>query len=115
MKDEIKVGDYIRTKQWGIAKVHMIENGEVTMIKNRNNRVTHYFTQLKEPSSNILDLIEEGDILKVKDKDIVLYVGIEKDDGELTHQAILDEIKNKDFELLSIITKEQSKSVEYEV
>ena len=117
MKNKIEVGDYIRTKEWGIAKVNRINNGKVTMIKNKNNRTTHYFTQLKEPSQNIIDLIEEGDY--VNGNEIALEApnpdplcdpiyGYFDRYGEL-----VGIIENEDIK--SIVTKEQFKSVEYEV
>ena len=57
--EEINVGDFIRTKQWGIVKVAEInEKGKCTHIRNKNNRITHYFEQLGRTSPSIIDVIE---------------------------------------------------------
>ena len=108
---EIKVGEYVRTKEWGIAKVHKVDNGKVTWVKNKNNRVTHYFTQLKEPSKDLIDLIEVGDIVELSDvlhKDI-LYVWSKR-----MIKALKEDIENG-IQLKSILTKEQFESIKYVV
>ena len=121
MENKIKVGDYIRTKEWGIAKVNKIDNGKVTMIKNKNNRTTHYFTQLKEPSQNIIDLIEEGDVIVLRNnkKYEVLKISWSKSKGTHIHIVYplrmyggIDIFEN---DIKSIVTKEKFKSIEYEV
>ena len=60
----MKVGDYIRTTNWGIARVHKIIDGKCKFIKNRNNRITPYFDKIGEPSPNIIDLIEKRRLCK---------------------------------------------------
>ena len=113
MKDEIKVGDYIRTKSGSIDKVinneyYMPQYIECEHVLIRIEEIVNY-------NSNIIDLTEEGDILKVKEGKLIFYVGIEKDDEELTHKEIIDTIKNKEVELLSIVTHEQFKNIEYKL
>lgn len=105
--EEIKVGDYIRTKQWGIAKVAKIdEKGKCTHIKNKNNRITHYFEQIGRTSQNIIDLIEVGDyvngcnVVGIKNDGVVVSGGF----GEIW----LSQIEN-------IVTREQFELAKYEV
>ena len=70
---EIKVGDYVRTKKGYIGKVIDISN--VTGQKRKKYLIkwnigkVYYITNIKiiKNSSNIIDLIEVGDILKLKD------------------------------------------------
>ena len=110
--EEIKVGDYIRTKQWGIAKVAKIdEKGKCTYIKNKNNRITHYFEQIGRISPNIIDLIEVGDYVngyKVR----ATYLDGEKHYIKLD---VLDDIRVYDMNIKSIVTHEQFNSIKYEV
>lgn len=118
MENKIKVGDYIRTKEWGIAKVNRIDNGKVTMIKNKNNRTTHYFTQLKEPSQNIIDLIEEGDYvngIKIYSVRKAIGYGNAGQEGILINKNYMNCKFIPKEDIKSIVTKEQFKSVEYEV
>lgn len=51
-------------------------------------------------------MIEVGDILEIKESGDITYVGLEKDTTTITYQEIIDGIKNKTVELLSILTKE---------
>lgn len=114
---EIKVGDYIRTKEWGIAKVDKIDNGKVTFIKNKNNRRTHYFTQIGEPSENLINLIEVGDYVN-------RHLVVEISKNVYNQKVIITEVDGKDGairrhylerSIKSIVTHEQFKLVEYEV
>ena len=112
--EEIKVGNYIRTKQWGIAKINMISNGKCIQIKNRNNRLTSYFEQIGRTSPNIIDLIEVGDYVngeKVTNADN--YGGIYTIEWEYGN-VYTTEIINDKF-IKSIVTKEQFKNISYEV
>ena len=104
--EEIKVGDYIRTKQWGIAKVAKIdEKGKCTHIKNKNNRITHYFEQLGKTSPNIIDLIEIYDYVN---GELVVSVSEESVEiGEGWHVQVKD--------IKSIVTHESFNSIKYEV
>ena len=110
---EIKVGDYVRTKEWGIAKVNKLDNGKVTFVKNKNNRTTHYFTQLKEPSSNIIDLIEVGDYVNGKKIERINdYGDFKRADFNLDYDDC-DAVYNESIK--SIVTKEQFSSLEYKI
>ena len=114
--EEIKVGDYIRTKQWGIAKVATVdEKGKCTHIKNKNNRITHYFEQLGKPSPNIIDLIEVGDYVngeKMKEFHIEENPVTKNKRLVIKHEWL--NVIN-DFEIKSIVTHEQFNSIKYEV
>lgn len=129
MKDKIRVGDYIRTYKGDIAKViGYIKSIHYNTSYNEDCAFVNYEVDklcggslqiaecdIKNYASNKIDLTEKGDILKVKDGDAIFCLGIEKEDTEATHQNLIDTIKNKEVELLSIATKEQFKSIEYEV
>lgn len=124
MENEIEVGEYIRTKDGKIGVIGFPDDeDEENMFKQRqfewySNGKSYDLIKENEiikHSKNIIDLIEEGDILKLKEKNTIIWLGIEKEDAQLNHKEIMHSIKNKEVELLSIVTKEQFKSVEYEV
>lgn len=110
---DIVVREYVRTV-----------NGEIFKIvgMKRNEGLTLYLTDqygqysenvlmqdMKNHSKNIFDLIETGDILKIKEGNLVCYISWNKE-----YDISLEEIQKK-AELLAIITKEQAKTIEYEV
>ena len=123
MESKIQLGEYIRMKDGFIGKVKIIETelDETYRIYKRyvfdkNVEIININeSDIEKHSFNIIDLIEEGDILKLKEKNTIIWLGIEKEDAQLNHKEIMHSIKNKEVELLSIVTKEQFKSVEYEV
>lgn len=106
---DIQVGMWVRTKEWGIAKVHMIKDGKCINIKNKNNRLTHYFTQIGEPSSNKIDLIEVGDY--VNGYKVIDIKG--KEYGSVVVDKMFNDVVINDYGIKSIVTKEQFKSCEY--
>ena len=117
--DEIKIGEYIRTKKGKITKITTINNVKYTSwgAKARNKRELigtkrllingrYELEDITKHSFNIIDLIEVGD-----------YVNGEKveevtSDGEyiITHQHCFD-----DKSIKSIVTHEQFNSIKYEV
>lgn len=123
MESKIQLGEYIRMKDGFIGKVKIIETelDETYRIYKRyvfdkNVEIININeSDIEKHSFNIIDLLEEGDILKLKEKNTIIWLGIEKEDAQLNHKEIMHSIKNKEVELLSIVTKEQFKSVEYEV
>ena len=113
----IEVGEYIRTKHGKIGKVIGITN--VTGQKRLKYLIewkkgeAYYITDvtIKKHNKYLKKLIETGDIVHTKD---VLnedyYYMYDKDMVKATIETIKEGIK-----LVSIVTKEQFKSIEYEV
>ena len=68
---ELNIGDYVRTKHYGICSVIDIYNEELIELNKINafgiKGVSYSIENIIKSSSNIIDLIEEGDILEVKD------------------------------------------------
>ena len=106
MENEIKVNDYIRTDDGRIYKLEDLEDEVFLNDKFYNNIVKH--------SPNLIDLIEVGD-----------YVNGSKviDIAQAEKKAIYTEdIKQKqalipicEYEIKSIVTKEQFESISYKV
>lgn len=125
MGNKIEVGEYIRTYDGIIGKVKRIELDEIdkslkwyVFDKKRYdmNIVDEVYINkpyIKSHSFNIIDLIEEGDFIKIKDEyfeDVYLIL-----DTESWLNRVKREMLNDYFKLVSIVTKEQFKIVEYEV
>ncbi len=125
MVDKIKIGEYIRTKKGIIAKVCAYQ--ELRFYdENRVGAIFYSFytdkgeiadVDVSKHKIDIMDLIEVGDVLKLKDEeeDFVFCVGIARENETLTYQELIDKIKSSEVKLLSIVTKEQFNEVEYEV
>lgn len=129
----MKVGDYVRTKQ-GIEKIKVVEenfmgdencffyatdnkewngayNGKYNGFTNRNRTII-------KSSPNIIDLIEVGDIVELEESDDIacmFFRDVYRIKNEDNLFQIVDNIKNNKCKLLSIITKEQFKSMQYKV
>lgn len=109
--EEIKVGEYVRTKKQGICKIdHINEKAPVNKYW-VNPDYDGWCTCLKttaivKHSFNIIDLIEVGDTVNKK-------IVVEKNEnGDL---LLSDGYWYYEHDIKTIITKEQMKSIEYEV
>lgn len=107
---EIQVGEYIRTKDGYIGKCQKIDvyYGDI-LIRTELKRIIYDFEVIKH-SFNIIDLIEEGDYVNGKK-----IIGFKYQYGKIdliTHYIPREYLKS---DIKSIVTKEQFKSMEYEV
>ena len=109
----MKVGDYVRTNEFGIQKVKWFDNEEPIL----ENGFTALQSSGYKSSPNIIDLIEVGDLL---------YVDISPDDcggivvpripeTKFELDILIKKIKCSAKTLKGIITKEQLESMEYKV
>lgn len=115
MKDELRVGDYVRTYYGELAIIKEI-SPRIRVKKLNNKNITLLdFNSIKKYSENIIDLIEIGDVLKLKEDDSTFCIALENDKMNLTYKEIIEEIKSNKIELLEIATKEQFKNISYEV
>jgi len=129
---EIKVGEYVRTKKGEICKVLGVRQ-EQRADKRVYSHLAYYLDNHKgsltpafivKHSTNIIDLIEEGDLIKYDSNSYgidIIEVVVETckvdedyDKGEgFVCTALDDYIRTKDIK--SIVTKEQFKEMEYKV
>ena len=132
MEQKIKVGEYIRTTEDGfIGKVKRIELDEIdkslkwyVFDKKRYdmNIIDEIYINkpyIKSHSFNIIDLIEMGDILKYRlnnfsSIDVSEVIRITEGRTLKEYLSVKGYSLNQ-IEILSLITKEQFKIVEYEV
>lgn len=110
---KIEVREYVRTYEGHIGKIVDLDIDVGICLDNLKEPLT--IDMIVKHSKNIVDLIEIGDVLKIKEDNSICYIGLEKDEKTITYKEIIDEIKDNKIELLAIVTKEQFRSVEYEV
>lgn len=127
-KEEIEVGDYIRTIDGRIGtikhKITVLENDKFARNEYRTSFNVFYYTdkQMQECGwkikNNIVDLIEVGDYVngyKVIDKDlknemICLLMPFNEE-----NQSKYNIVWNTKYFIKSIVTKEQFANIEYKV
>lgn len=114
---EIEVGEYVRTNNGVIGKLIRIERDDIDIslkwyvfYDEKNERYINkpYITN---HSFNIIDLVEVGDIVHIKD---ILHENITYIWSEDYLKALKEDIQNG-IKLVSIVTKEQMASIKYKV
>lgn len=134
MENKIEIGEYIRTTEEGlIGKIKRIELDEIdkslkwyVFDKKRYdmNIIDEIYINkpyIKKHSFNIIDLIEEGDVIVLRNnkKYEVLKISWSKSKGNHIH--IINSLRMQGGvdifadDIKSIVTKEQFRNVEYEV
>lgn len=107
---DIKVGEYIRTNEGEIFKVGRINDDY--FVSDRG-LVGCFEDMVTNNNSNIIHLLEVGDIIKIEDEyEDVLFLVL---DGVGWLRKVKFMLLNKHWKLISIVTKEQFKAMEYEV
>ena len=118
MKYKLKVGMYIRTK-WGIAKIidfeaqnFLIKLDKKIMFEN----LPEYYDyttigNIIKASHNIIDLIEVGDVITTNN----LCGQVTHVEGDKIYTTCYDGEYCYDYQIQSILTKEQFESMKYEV
>ena len=106
---EIKVGEYVRTRDGRIFKVKQINEGY--LIEDIEYGGLGCFIEYAvKHSFNIIDLIEVEDIVKAKDHDWIRVFNI---DDKITLKSFIEDCEENNWTLMSIVTKEQFQSLEY--
>lgn len=118
--EEIKVGEYVRNEDgyiWQIKKLEDLDNifvDEAGKVRERVGETVfgdEITIDVVKHNKNIIDLIEVGDIVHIKDvlNEDIIYVW--SDD----YLKALKEDLNNGIKLVEIVTREQFKIVSYEV
>lgn len=126
MENKIQVEEYIRTYEGIIGKIKRIELDEIdkslkwyVFDKKRYdiNIIDEIYINkpyIKKHSFNIIDLLEVEDIVKMKDNDMdyleIIYINDKK-----MLEAVREDSEDNNIKIVSIITKKQLESMEYEV
>lgn len=123
MEDKIEVGDYIRTDEGEIAKVTSVAKetlGETLGIDEYRdigfcNTEPYVYGNIVKHSKQLIDLIENKDILKVKINKEIIFMGIDENTSDIRYEELIKNIKNRDYELLEILTHQQFEANCYKV
>lgn len=135
--NKLEIGMYVRTDKTGIKKIYKIDNNKTKYkylykLKNQDDDGCIDLGILSDnniikASHNIIDLIEEGDILLLFDKEygkeykaevvvdsenFTVVVNYEQNDLLILEYEL---ITNEHIELLKILTKEQFENNAYKV
>lgn len=131
MESKIQVGEYIRTNDGIIGKIKRIELDETDKslkwyVFDKKRYDMNFIDEIyinkpyiKKHSSNVIDLLEVGDILKYRLNNLssidVSEVILVTEGRKLKEYLSVKGYSLNQIEILSLITKEQFKIVEYEV
>jgi hypothetical protein len=127
---KIEVGEYVRTKDGRIAQIKSIDYEAGIYRFDRIIYINDF--RMKEDvlynnemfkklianhSKQLIDLIENKDILKLKasDNKEVFFIGIDEDTPDIKYKELIENIENGENELLEILTHEQFEANCYKV
>ena len=108
MNDKIEVGEYVRSNLGTIGKITKIEDSKFLY---ENKCLICFISNVVKHSKNIIDLIEEGDYVNGCKVACVKYDDI----LETKRVYLYNENSFYDYEIKSVVTKEQFSSIEYKV
>lgn len=112
---KIEVGEYVRT-----------DNGEIKLVTQELKDFIDEYESLTEKdfveflgrikhSKQLIDLIENKDVLKVRSDKTILFLGIDECTSDIKYKELIESIKNGEYELLEILTHEQFEANCYKV
>ena len=115
---KLEVGMYVRTKTGMIAKIidkrdvsGSLHREEIVFILDNGNRLALHSQKVFKASRNIIDLIEVGDIITTNN----LCGEVTHIEGDKIYTTCYDGEYCYDYQIQSIVTKEQFESMKYEV
>ncbi len=117
---EIEVNEYVRTKDGIIDKAIIEYNGKCNNSNCSEKHISCKYNYYNEKdivnhSKQLIDLIENKDILKVKVGEDILFIGIDENKSDIKYKEIIEDIKNREYQLLEILTHEQFEQNSYKI
>lgn len=106
----IEVNEYVRTDKGYIFKV----DEEKKNLQIANFLDVEYGKMIKH-SKQLIDLIENKDILKVRIDKTIMFFGIDESTSDTKYKEIIKSIENGECELLEILTHQQFETNCYKV
>lgn len=119
----IEVNEYVRTDEGEIAKVTSVAKetlGETLGIDEYRdigfcNTEPYVYGNIVKHSKQLIDLIENKDVLKVRIDKTIMVFGIDEDTSDIKYKELIEDIENGEYELLEILTHEQFEANCYKV
>ena len=118
--EELKIGQYIRTKKGRIAKVTTINEIKYTYhTAKARNRIKfvgqkrtlingrYEFEDIEKHSSDIIEILEKRDIVTIKFRGLTVTKLLSEED--------IADLKSGELKLVSVLTHEQFEAAKYEV
>ena len=105
----IEVNEYVRTKNGVIDKVDALY-GMIENTVHLENQKWFDTKNIVNHSKQLIDLIENKDILKVRIDKTIMFFGIDESTSDIKYKEIMESIENGECELLEILTHQQFES-----
>ena len=102
----IEVNEYVRTKNGVIDKVDALY-GMIENTVHLENQKWFDTKKIVNHSKQLIDLIENKDILKVRIDKTIMFFGIDESTSDIKYKEIMESIENGECELLEILTHQQ--------
>ena len=112
-EEEIEVGEYVRTKKGAIGKLIEIDKKAAAYYLDCLKCVS--LKNIVKHSKQLIDLIENKDILKIKIHKEIIFFGINENTSDIKYKELIENIKNGEYELLQILTHQQFETNCYKV
>ena len=110
----IEVNEYVRTKNGVIDKVDALY-GMIENTVHLENQKWFDTKKIVNHSKQLIDLIENKDILKVRIDKTIMFFGIDESTSDIKYKEIMESIENGECELLEILTHQQFEANCYKV
>jgi hypothetical protein len=110
----IEVNEYVRTKNGVIDKVDALY-GMIENTVHLENQKWFNTKKIVNHSKQLIDLIENKDILKVRIDKTIMFFGIDESTSDTKYKEIIKSIENGECELLEILTHQQFEANCYKV
>lgn len=123
---EIEVNEYIRTNTGYIAKLEQYLSNTGTYLfddfiqeiqgdKYRCISENELEKVMVKHSKQLIDLIENKDVLKVRIDKMIMVFGMDEDTSDIKYKELIENIENREYELLEILTREQFEQSSYKL
>lgn len=120
---ELTVGEYVRTKDGKIGVFKGYNNNRKSQwackVELQGMKFWKYYAEeyIEKHSNQLMELIKNKDILKLKTSDNkeVFFIGIDEDTSDIKYKELIENIENGENELLEILTHEQFEANCYKV
>ena len=109
----IEVNEYVRTKDGKIDK--LINSNFYMSIYVDCEKGLYLIENIVKHSKQLIDLIENKDILKVRIDKTIMFFGIDESTSDTKYKEIIKSIENGECELLEILTHQQFEANCYKV
>lgn len=113
----IEVNEYVRTNSGLIFKVNEITYDEEykDYLYKESFLLVDWKENIVKHSKQLIDLIENKDILKVRIDKTIMFFGIDESTSDIKYKEIMESIENGEYELLEILTHQQFEANCYKV